>query len=144
LITIVGNLVPLARGVVPQHQECLHDAIISPSSSIHILHSPDVTEQGLDQLNSIHPPCCLVLLNSMGLIPTHINTRLKYSCPPPFFFTSSTSTTLFQTSNVSKSYNTTQPIRTFTYNQFILDPRVPTQANTSLPHHRPQSCLLEL
>jgi hypothetical protein len=80
LITIVGNLVLLARGVVPQHQEYLHDAIVSTFSSIHILHSPDVTEQGSDQLDSIHPASCLSLLNPMGLIShSHIyRDRVRY------------------------------------------------------------------
>jgi hypothetical protein len=60
LITIVGNLVLLEHGVAPQHQEYLHDAIVSTSSSIHILYSPDVTEQGLDQLSSIYPPVMFI------------------------------------------------------------------------------------
>jgi hypothetical protein len=60
LIIIVGNLVLLVRGVAPQCREYLHEAIISTSSSIHILYSPDVTEQGLDQLNSIYPPVMFI------------------------------------------------------------------------------------
>jgi hypothetical protein len=66
LITIVGNLVLLVRGVAPQCREYLHDAIVSTSSSIHILYSSDVTEQGSDQLNSIHPPVMFVTAQFYG------------------------------------------------------------------------------
>jgi len=44
LITIVGNLVRLARGVAPQHQEYLHDATVSTTHPIHIPYSPDRPE----------------------------------------------------------------------------------------------------
>lgn len=45
---IAGNLVQLARGVVPQHQEYLHDAIVSASSSVHIPYSSVGTDYRLD------------------------------------------------------------------------------------------------
>ena len=142
MTTIVGNLVLLARGAAPQHQEYLHDAVMSTSSSIHILYSPDVTEQGSDQLDSIHPRVMFVTAQSDGA-----DISLTYIPGPSTISPHSSYSLQLLSPPDQKSLNRIQ-----LHNQSILPSHAsPSRINTKpnikvqpqIPHLHPQSCLPE-